>query len=302
MHLPSPFSAASFGVRPYVAGDEASMFTVSASLNAAEASDLMDWTRHLEAMMEAGALAWVAARGKRVNGFAVLAPVPGLPGVGELTGGVAPPWQSHGIGARLLEAVQGNAHQIGVRRLSCFVIDLESDASRFLLNRSFTLEHEECLLELDLAKPPQTIAPPDGLTAATLPRDEAIAQFLRVYERSFAGKPWSQPYSVEEVSHLLERPEDLLFAMKGDEAVGVAWVETGQGGYGRIEPFGIAAEYQSRGVGRWLLQEALARLRGRGLHTAQLGLWRDNAVARHLYERAGFVEVSNWYYLAQDLP
>ncbi len=150
MFLPNFFTGASYEVRPYQPGDEASMFTVSATLHAAEAGDLLAWTMRLEDTLEHGGAAWVAARGKRVNGFSLISPVPGLPRVFELTGGVASPWQRRGIGTRLLETVKRESAAVGVSRLSCFVPDLTNETSQFLLKREFFVEHEEIMLELDL--------------------------------------------------------------------------------------------------------------------------------------------------------
>ncbi len=82
----------------------------------------------------------------------------------------------------------------------------------------------------------------------TLPREEATALLPVVYEQAFRDKPWIQPYSAAETDALLQRPDDLLFAMRDDEPVGVAWIETGLAGHGRIEPFGIVAPLSRAGL------------------------------------------------------
>lgn len=301
MRYPPELSGSPFVVRSYAPGDEATMYTVTATLHPADAGDLMGWTLRLEETLETGGAAWVAARGKRVSGYAIVAPVPGLPGVFELTGGVATPWQRRGTGTRLLDTVKAESPAIGAQRLSVFTADLNGEAALFLLGRDFAVEHEECLLELNLDHGLPDAPEVSGLSVATLPREAAVALFPVVYEASFAGTRWAQPYSMAETAALLDHADDLLFLMRDGEPVGVAWTEVGLAGVGRIEPFGIVRAQQGRGYGRWLLREALVRLRERGATTAQLGLWRDNNAALTLYQRAGFVEVANWYYLAHDL-
>jgi ribosomal protein S18 acetylase RimI-like enzyme len=300
MNAPPLFTGSSYTVRPYTPGDEAAMYTVTATLHAADAGDLLGWTLRLEETLEAGGAAWVAARGKRVNGYAILAPVPGLPGVFELTGGVATPWQGRGLGTNLLAAVKADAPAVGARRLSCFVADLTGESGRFLLNRGFFVEHEECLLERDMALGLPDAGEHPELAVRTLPRETAVALFPTLYETSFAGLPWAQPYSAAETEALLDRADDLLFLVRGEEPVGFAWLETELAGMGRIEPFGIVADHQGRGYGAWLLRAALARLRERRVAVARLGLWRENTAAMTLYQKAGFNETSNWYYLAYD--
>lgn len=301
MARPHLLSGSDFHVRPFASGDEAAMFTISATWDAADAGELVSWITRLEDSLEAGGAAWVAARGKRVGGYAIATPVPGLPGVFDLAGGVSTPWRRRGLGTRLLDAAKGEAQEYGARQLSCHTVDLDHETSRFLLARGFAVEHEECLLEVDLARDlPPPVSMPE-LTLRTLTRERAVALFSHVYDQAFAGRPWSQPYTAAETDALLGDAADLLFAMRGDEPVGVAWIEMNAPDRGRIEPLGVVADHQGRGYGRWLLRSALAELRGRGARVVEVGLWRANTAASNLYKGAGFTEIANWYYLACDL-
>lgn len=245
---------------------------------------------------------WVAASGRSLHGYVALSALPGLPGLVDLTGGVTPKRRRQGLGGQLLAHAVGHAPALGARHLSARVERLEDDTARFLLRRDFTVGHEECLLELyDLsALPPVPDAP--GLAVVTLPRERAIAEFIRLYDQSFAGRPWSQPYTEAEVAAGLGRAEDLLFAMRGGVPVGVVWSERLPNGRGRIEPIGVVSAHQGQGYGRRLLLAALRNLRRQGATVVEIGLWRDNAAAMHLYKSLGFREVANWYYLARDLP
>ena len=99
----------------------------------------------------------------------------------------------------------------------------------------------------------------------------------------------------------LGRADDLLFATVEGQPVGVVWHERLPDGRGRVEPIGIAAAHQGQGHGRRLLLSALHSLRQQGAAPVEIGLWRTNDVAMHLYKGLGFSEVANWYYLAREL-
>lgn len=290
-----------YDIRDYHADDAAALFVVAAAIEALDAGQMVAWTEELEGRVEGGARVWLLARGRRLAGYGLVEPLPGLPGVYDLSGGVVPARRRLGLGGRLLAHVAAQAPPLGARQLSARVEALEDEAAVFLLRRGFAVEHEECLLELsDLSSlPPMPDAP--GVAVVTLPRQQAIAEFGRLYEQSFAGRPWSQPYSAAEVAATLGRADDMLFATVNGEAVGVVWHERLPDGRGRVEPIGIAAGQQGRGLGRALLLAALHSLRRQGAAPVEIGLWRANEVAMHLYKGLGFREVANWYYLAREL-
>ncbi len=290
-----------YDIRDYRHDDAAALFVVAAALEPLDAGQLVAWTEELEGRVEGGARVWLLARGRRLAGYAAVEPLPGLPGVYDLSGGVAPARRGRGLGGRLLAHVAVQAPALGARELSARVERLEDEAAVFLLRRGFGVEHEECLLELaDLsALPPMPDAP--GVAVVSLPRRQAVAEFLRLYQQSFDSRPWSQPYSEVEVAATLARADDLLFATIEGRPVGVVWHERLPDGRGRVEPIGISAAHQGRGLGRRLLLAALHSLRQQGAAPVEIGLWRTNEVAMHLYKGLGFTEVANWYYLARDL-
>ena len=290
-----------YDIRDYHPDDAAALFVVAAAIEALDAGQLVSWTEELEGRVENGARVWVLARGRRLAGYAAVEPLPGLPGVYDLSGGVVPARRGRGLGGRLLAHVAAQAPALGARQLSARVERLDDEAAVFLLRRGFAVEHEECLLELsDLSDlPPMPDAP--GVAVISLPRQQAIAEFGRLYDQSFGGRPWSQPYTEAEVAATLARADDLLFATFEGQPVGVVWHERLPDGRGRVEPIGIAAGHQGRGHGRRLLLAALHSLRRQGAAPVEIGLWRTNEVAMHLYKGLGFSEVANWYYLAREL-
>ena len=290
-----------YDIRDYRPDDTAALFVVAAAIELLDAGQMVAWTEELEGRVESGARVWVLARGRRLAGYAAVESLPGLPGVYDLSGGVVPARRGRGLGGRLLAYVAAHAPALGASELSARVERLEDEAAVFLLQRDFAVEHEECLLELsDLsALPPVPDAP--GVAFVTLSRQQAIAEFGRLYDQSFAGRPWSQPYTPAEVAATLGQADDLLFATLDGQPIGVVWHERLPDGRGRVEPIGIAAAQQGRGHGRRLLLAALHSLRRQGAAPVEIGLWRSNEVAMHLYKGLGFTEVANWYYLARDL-
>lgn len=291
-----PFEARE--IRP---DETAALFVVHAAIAPVDAGQLLDWTQELEERLEAGSRAWVVARGWRLAGYAAVDQLPGLPGVYYLTGGIVPARRRQGLGTMLLRHVQEVVADAGIRQLSCRVADLEDDTAGFLLRRGFYVEHEECLLALDDFSGLPPLRDELSLSLAVFPQAEAVAHFLRVYDDSFTGMAWSQPYTEAEVFALLAQPDDLLFAVIEGRPVGVIWHEMISTEIGRVEPLGVAHGYQGQGIGRRLLLAALEGLRQRGAREVQIGVWRTNHAAMALYTSLGFVESDNWYFLAHDV-
>lgn len=290
-----------YQIREVDPDDMAALFVVHAAITPTGAGLLLEWTQELEERLESGGRAWVIARGRRAAGYATIDPLPGLPGVYDLAGGIVPARRRQGLGGRLLRHVQTMAAETGARQLSGRVQRLEDETATFMLHHGFFVEHEECLLELaDLSDLPPTPVDPPG-EQVTYSQGRAVSEFCRVYDTAFAGKAWSQPYTEIEVAAMLAQPEDLLFTIRDGEPIGVVWHEVLPDGRGRVEPLGIAPEFQGRGYGRRLLLAALHELRRRRARVVEIGTWRDNAAALGLYGSLGFVEVDNWFYLAYDV-
>lgn len=289
-----------YEIRTIRPDETASVFVVHTAIEPVDAGQLLVWTQELEERLETGGRAWVVARGRRLAGYAVVDPVPGLPGVYDLSGGIVPARRRQGLGARLLRHVQESAGEMGIAQLSCRVDSLEDTVAQFLLRRDFYVEHEECLLVAnDLSTLPLIRDETLG-ELRTYPTTEAIGLFCRVYNASFYGTPWAQPFSEAEVAAALARPEDLLFAVVDGAPVGVIWHELFSDGRGRVEPLGIIRSHQGRGYGRRLLVAALHDLRRRGAREVEIGVWRDNQIAMNLYKGLGFREDASWYFLAHD--
>jgi ribosomal protein S18 acetylase RimI-like enzyme len=76
----------------------------------------------------------------------------------------------------------------------------------------------------------------------------------------------------------------------GDEPVGFIHFgpEEGAESRGHIFSFYVLPEWSGRGVGRSLLEGAIAALGEQGFRTITLWVFKDNAATVRIYERAGF--------------
>ena len=254
----------------------------------------------MAALRSFGARIWVIGEPEPF-GYAYTMPVPGLPHIVDLKGGIAPAQQRKGFGSRLLAGILSDLRLTAVRQVSHQLHDLDSAAGRFLQQNGFFIEHEEILLRRgDLGDlPPQPVR--EDLTAVTLPRAEAVDTFYHLFQSSFSGLPWDQPFSQQEIEASLHNAADILFLVLDSQPAGFSWLHLQEDGLGVIEPLGILPAFQNQGYGRFLLLSALHELARRGADSAQIGAWRANEAAIHLYESLGFAPQEMIIYLAYNL-
>ena len=241
-----------------------------------------------------------------VVGYTAVSTVPGLPQVRVLRGFIAPQWQRQGFGSQLLQQLISDLGQemrrwgtVSKFQLSQRTNGTDTSVYHFLRHHNFAIEHEEhhLILQATNALIPQL----PNLSITTLPRTQAISQFLTLYDESFGPHAWYQPYSVREVAALLYQPKDLLFLQHQNEIVGFAWVKMSSAGVGEIEPVGILNRWQGRGYGRFLLQSAIHTLTIRGATSIHIATWGSNKPALHLYRSLGFQLDHTLTYLTYDL-
>lgn len=250
--------------------------------------------------------AWVMERHAALVGYAALAAAPGLPGVADLSGFIAPGWQRRGFGSKLLQFVCRQARQRGFTQLSCVVPAQDTPAALFLYRHRFHLEHEECCLTLtDLSGLP-SLALPSHFALATFPLSAAATQFRQLYAACFGPHPWYQPYQddeevMEEMNHTRTGPADILFLLHDGQPIGFVWLRRLPAAVGEIEPIGILPAFQGQGLGRSLLLSALRHLHEQGAHAAQIAAWSQNLPALHLYQSVGFQKTAGLFYLTRDL-
>lgn len=86
-----------------------------------------------------------------------------------------------------------------------------------------------------------------------------------------------------------DNAENFYVFLDGDRVIGVTEIGVDPDGNGFIDAVGVAPECQGRGLGRRITEFAVNRLYDRGIKTIKIGTQDRNRVARHLYERIGFL-------------
>jgi ribosomal protein S18 acetylase RimI-like enzyme len=89
---------------------------------------------------------------------------------------------------------------------------------------------------------------------------------------------------------------------KGAQIVGyiTTWQDR-EGGIGNIPNLAIDAAFRNQGLGRQLLEHALAHFRTAGLTHAKIETLAQNAIGNHLYPSLGFVEVARQVHFVAKL-
>lgn len=252
---------------------------------------------------------WIITQQMQLIGYATLLPLPGLPHLFELTGGIAPPFQRQGVGSFLWQTMKqdlrGMVPSAGsgqtVQQITYTVDNLGTPAARFLLHHQFALEHEEYTMILNGLK---STTLPELATLAPLQRigrQTAVSTLPELYECCFAGTPWFQPYSADEVAATWAPDDELYYLGEGNEDIGFIWLHFPKPDVAEIEPLGIVPEKQGLGYGRSLLTTILKHLQERDIQAVTLGVWANNKTAIHLYRTLGFQHKGSSYSLTFSL-
>ncbi len=70
---------------------------------------------------------------------------------------------------------------------------------------------------------------------------------------------------------------------------------------GWIHNLVVAAEARGQGLGRRLIEHALAHFRAAGMTVAKIETLEQNPIGRHLYPSVGFIEVARQIHYAMPL-
>jgi len=252
---------------------------------------------------------WTITQREQPIGYATLLPLPGLPHLFELAGGIDPAFQRQGAGSFLWQTmkqdVSGTAPKAGsgqaVQQITYTVDNLETPTAHFLRHHQFALEHEEYTMVLNNL---DRVTFPDLMTPSPLQRigrQTAVSSLAELYQRCFAGTPWFQPYTAAEVAATWELDDELYYLGEDKEDIGFVWLHFPKPGLAEIEPIGIVQEKQRLGYGRTLLTTILKQLQNQGIHTVTLGVWANNQTAINLYRALGFQRSHSSYSLTFTL-
>ncbi len=119
---------------------------------------------------------------------------------------------------------------------------------------------------------------------------------LSLNNRIFAGHPENGAWTLDDLRARMAQPwfdaNDVLLLEVDGRAAGFCWLKVEERGddgrVGEIYVIGALPEYQGRGLGRYLVGEALWRLRARKVDAAAIYVDQANDAAVRLYESSGF--------------
>ncbi len=118
-----------------------------------------------------------------------------------------------------------------------------------------------------------------------------------------AGPPdWKERKAAEVMEELERHPDGCFVAEAAGEVVGyITTAIRPEWGQGRIPNLAVDARVRGQGLGRELIETALADFRRRGLRVGLIETLANNPVGPHLYPRVGFEEIARKIYFAMPL-
>lgn len=159
-------------------------------------------------------------------------------------------------------------------------------------------------LECSLAAIPNV--PKAQMSRLTYLKEGEESLLAELQNRIFNGSWGFCPNTEEDIQYYLAltqcRLNDVLLLKEEENLIGYFWAHAGQAGdlslkIGRIHMFGIAPEFQGRGLGKKLLRIGLEDMKAKGFEAVELTVDEDNFPAVALYGSFDFHEkyTSIWY-------
>jgi ribosomal protein S18 acetylase RimI-like enzyme len=119
-----------------------------------------------------------------------------------------------------------------------------------------------------------------------------------------AGRDWRWR-KARDVDRDIDSPGAELAIAEDDQTGAVLGYVTMQGDsetrIGWIHNLVVGAEARGQGLGRQLIEHALAHFRAAGMTVAKIETLEQNPIGRHLYPSAGFIEVARQIHYAMPL-
>ncbi|MEM7335458.1 MAG: GNAT family N-acetyltransferase [Chloroflexota bacterium] len=245
---------------------------------------------------------WVLVQDGRPCGFGMVVAIPGLSGLYQLIGAVAPSRRRQGVGSQLLARMMDDLQDTAVKQLSYPVTDITTPAAQFLQKQKFFVEHAERSMTCQLSEIAQQQTNHQlNLTISIVHPGEVIDVLPSLYDQCFAETAWYQPYSRRDIEDTQQEMNQLLLLKEAAKTVGFAWVQYPNSQTAEIEPIGIVPERRGKGYGRFLLNHILQSQKAAGKTAVSLGVWESNHPAIRLYKSLGFRKQSETIYLQCDL-
>ncbi len=170
--------------------------------------------------------------------------------------------------------------------------DDDSEGLALLARHGYDLDDDVVYVSLSqslAASPPQANLPA-GYTMRPLAGMSEVDAYVEAHRSSFGSGMMTSEWRARTLQTPEYDPElDLVVIAPDGRIAGfcVGWLAP-ELRAGQIEPFGVAADFQGRGIGHALLCEILARFKAKGAHMAMVEVYASSAPARRAYEAAGF--------------
>lgn len=213
---------------------------------------------------------------------------------GNSAGAVHPSAEGRGVGARLLELIEGRMREEGGRRIQAWVLAADPRAAELFASRGYGEVRRFWEMEIELDhEPPEPAADVQGF------REEDAEPFFKALDEAFS-EHWEHQPGTFETWWSRQRgrsnfdPSLWFLIRAGDEVAAVVRNEV-RPDEGHVGALGVRRAWRGRGYGRALLHHSFREFRRRGLARASLGVDAANATgATKLYESVGMhVEQEN---------
>lgn len=211
---------------------------------------------------------------------------------------VHPEWRRQGIGSTLLRRVEENARCGRTLQSNC--PEEWAEGRRFLERRGFAPVETD--LSMTRARPAAARAasertPPAGIIIRPYAGPGDDAAWAAIHNEAYRHDLSFFELFPESVAPFTEQEGFRLWIAEqaGDgAAVGFCWT-VGSSRDAEIESLAVLSSYRRRGIGRALLESALAALDEEGIGTIGLDVFERNAEAVSLYGSLGFIIESRTY-------
>jgi ribosomal protein S18 acetylase RimI-like enzyme len=201
----------------------------------------------------------------------------------------------------LLEKITGRAREIAARldrRAMLYATYFAKGKSSIAYLKSKGFEHFESIYQMrrDLSQPLPDPLYPEGVEVREwrMETDAAVHRYIEAYNATFAD----QMLDVEELQHFMGadvwQDGTTISAFAGDNLVGSVMVyyqpdaAKNPNRVGATEYVFVHPDWRMRGIARYLLAQAMAYLKARGMAYASLEVQVENPRALSVYEAVGY--------------
>lgn len=208
---------------------------------------------------------------------------------------VHPEHRRRGIGSALLRQAIEHARDVGAKRIDLWAYN-DSPASRRVAE-AFSLREIRRLLHMHRhpGEPPVPVTP-EGARVRQFRDGEEDETFVKLNNAVFERHPEQGDWTLGDFQARKRQPwfdpQDILMLEADGKLAGFCWVKVeergSEGRIGEIYVIGTLPEFQGRGLGRYLLSEALQHLSSRDINAVAVYVDESNEAAVRLYESFDF--------------